>query len=160
MNIRILRRDLAVAIREICKDYQLKQPLSDESSDFTLTGISVFEQKEPPPRLNSDHSIHPFIVVKATGGKVTEQDTELGNIVLVIATWDDDGERGEDDVLSIIDRIKDHFLCFPILSDMFSCQIDMSYELAEEQPQPYWYATLTMTWEIPKMNLMQGAEYV
>lgn len=160
MNLRQLRNDLAADIRIVCKDFVLKKPLSDEESHFIESGLSVFEQNEPPPRMDTEGLIHPYIVVKATGGSVQGEDLEVGNITLVIATWDDNDLSGEDDLLSIIERIKNHYLAMPILSKMFYCQRDMSYELADEQPKPYWYATITMSWEIPKMNIMAGAEYV
>ena len=161
MNLLTLRHDLAKKLEEVCKDFVLKKPLSEESSDFIESSISIFEQKLPPARMNESSIYHPLIIVRASGGNVDDEYKELGNITLVIETWDDDEyHSGEDDLLSIIERIKNHFLAHPILSKKFYCQKEMSYDLAEEQPAPYWCATLTMTWELPKTNIMTGADYV
>ena len=160
MNLLTLRHDLAKELSKVCKDFVLKKPLSEESGDFVESGLTIFEQQLPPPRMDTEGLYHPFIVVKATGGNVSEEYMELGNITLLIETWADEDQSGEDDLLNIIERIKNYFLAYPILSKKFSCQKDMSYELSGEQPAPYWYATLTMTWELPKTNIMTGADYV
>lgn len=160
MNLLTLRKQLAEELRTVCKDFKLKKPLSDESDDWVESGLTIFEQHPPPPRMNTEGMIHPFVVVRALGGNVSAEDLELGNIALILSTWDDNDMSGEDDLLNIIERIKNYFLAYPILNGTFYCQRDMSYDFAEEQPKPHWYATITMTWEIPKTNIMQGAEYV
>ena len=160
MNLLTCRKDLAKELRAVCEDFRLKKPLSDESDDWIESGLAVFEQRLPPPRMDTEGLIHPFILVKATGGNVAAENLELGDITLIISTWDDDDQAGESDILNIIERIKNHFLAHPILSKKFYCQKDMSYELDDQDAHPYWYAKLTMTWEIPKTNIMTGADYV
>ena len=160
MNIITLRKQLAEDLRVVCKDFRLKNPLSDEDDSWQEKGLTIFEQDAPPPRMDSDHSYHPFIIVKATGGNVASRDEQDGNITLIVSTWDDhDTTTGVDDVINIIERIKNNYLAKPILGKMFFCKETMSYEI-DEQANPYWYGSLTMTWEIPKMNPMSEDDYV
>lgn len=160
MNLITLRKHLAKELEEICKDFRLKNPLSDENDDWREQGLTIFQQDVPPPRMDSDHSYHPFVIVKAMGGNVVSNDEHDGNITLVISTWDDqDPTTGVDDVLNIIERIKNHYLQEPVMSAMFCCKENMSYEI-DEQANPYWYGTLTMTWEIPKTNILNEGKYV
>lgn len=160
MTLITLRKMLADDLRTVCEDFRLKAPSSDEDDDWQEKGITIFEQDVPPPRMDSDHSYHPFIIVRLSGGNIVDTDEQNANIVLIISTWDDKNPvAGIDDVINIIERIKNNYLAHPILGKMFYCKKEMSYEIGEEQADPYWYGSLTMTWEIPKTNL-SGDDYV
>ena len=160
MNLVTLRNKIAADLEIVCKDFRLKNPLSDEVGDWREQGLTIFKQDSPPPRLDSDHSYHPFVIVKATGGNIVSNDEQDGGITLIISTWDDqDPTTGVDGVLNIIERIKNHYLANPILDSMFYCKQEMSYDI-DEQANPYWYGAISMSWQIPKTNLMTGGDYV
>jgi hypothetical protein len=154
-----LRAELAAELRTVLKDFKLKKPKSNKSHDFEWSGITVFEQNVPPPKLKHSDSYAPLVVVQTNTGNVSEDEENI-NITLIIQTWDDENPaQGEDDVLNIITRIKNYFLTNQRLNKKYWCKREMQWAVDAEQ-NPFFDGNIVMTWEVPTCENLQEKDYV
>jgi hypothetical protein len=153
------RSELAKELEIVLKDFRLKKPKSNKNNDYTMEQITVFEQNVPPPKLSSRDSYAPLVVIQTNGGN-TDDEGETINVTLIIQTWDDEfPAQGEDDVINIITRIKQHFLAYPRLNKKYWCRREMTWAVDNEQ-NPFFDGNIIMTWEVPTTMYIQERDYV
>ena len=130
----LLQDDLADELKEILKDFRLKDPRGN------LSGVNVFRQNLPIPESLMQEDIpeellengladditaedpYPYIVVKVADGEIKDESSaQTVNTVLQIGVFEDAFEKqGHKDVMNIISDIYERFAKRPVLNGRYT----------------------------------------
>ena len=158
----LLQDDLADELKEILKDFRLKDPRGN------LSGVNVFRQNLPIPESLMQEDIpeellengladditaedpYPYIVVNVADGEIKDESSaQTVNTVLQIGVFEDAFEKqGHKDVMNIISDIYERFAKRPVLNGRYTVQYPVLWTLQEEESYPYYFGGIYLSWEV------------
>ncbi len=158
----LLQDDLAEELKEILKEFRLKNPQGQ------LSEVNIFQQNLPIPESLVREDIpeemlenglaeditaedpYPYIVVKIEDGEIKDESSaQTVNTILQIGVFEDAFKKqGHKDVLNIISDIYERFAKRPVLNGRYTVQYPILWTLQEEESYPYYYGGLYLSWEV------------
>lgn len=158
MTATFLQDDLVDELKELLKDFKLKDPEGNESS------INVFKQFLPIPERKKpeeysqeeleeglvdteiEEDPYPYIIVRLEQGTIDAPSAEQEIIVnLIIGVIDRSLEnQGHKDVLNIIHDIYNRFAINPVLAHKYECTTPINWALQEEESFPYFIGGMAL----------------
>lgn len=158
----LLQDDLAEELKEILKEFRLKNPQGQ------LSEVNIFQQNLPIPESLVREDIpeemlenglaeditaedpYPYIVVKIEDGEIKDESSaQTVNTILQIGVFEDAFKKqGHKDVLNIISDIYERFAKRPVLNGRYTVQYPVLWTLQEEESYPYYYGGLYLSWEV------------
>lgn len=118
-------------IRKAVKDYRL------ETEFDGLKPVSVYLQHIPDEEFE-DNSYYPLIIVNVANVTDNQDGKSVVEVALAIGVYGENMDAWRD-LLSIMERIRQHFCINHIIASKYHVQLPNTWETAEHQPYPYWY---------------------
>ena len=152
-------------VKEAVKDYRMKAEGQEDKA------VSVYAQHIPDEDFQDD-SFYPLVIVSWQGSEDTDEGSQA-TIGLTFGVYGLNGEelqdewaeseagrpgadgRGEgawQDLLSIMERVRQRLLIFRLLDNNFRLILPTKFETIEAQPVPYWFGYGTLHYEIGQPN--------
>lgn len=100
-----------------------------------------------PPKRSSDIPDFPYVIVRASDGKDTEEIATV-TVKILVGTYAED-PNGFRDVLNIMERIRIAFGEQRVLEKKYRMEYPFSWRLFDDQPYPEWAGEITTTWVVP-----------
>lgn len=150
MNTYGLQQSLMKEIARLLGEMHLKNTEGNE------TEIHGYEQRLP--KLTEDEEdpsqFFPYFIVQLmTGNTEDDYDPWHVRVIIQLGIFDDDKEaNGHRQLLSMIQKISDRFLEYPLLDNAFRAEQNMDWELLDEDTYPYYFAGLEMKFYVPKQG--------
>lgn len=159
-------------VKEAVKDYRMK---AEEQEDKV---VSVYAQHIPDEDFKDD-SFYPLVIVSWQGSEDTD-DGSKATIGLTFGVYGLDGSelqeewaeaeegrpgadgRGEgawQDLLSIMERVRQRLLIFRLLDNNFRLILPTKFETIEAQPTPFWFGYGTLYYEIGQPNEQMESDW-
>lgn len=127
--------------------------------DFDLPAARSTPPKPGEPIVNTDR--FPYIITRATDGKVQQRDENLTNITFILGIYDNDlNHQGYKDTMLIMMRIRQDLFANPILENgaIFDRSFDWSF--IDDQPYPYYRMAITTAWYVKSPQWTQHQEMI
>ncbi|MDO4285176.1 MAG: hypothetical protein Q4C60_07540 [Eubacteriales bacterium] len=153
MTIFDLQDAMAAEIERITADMRFLSPKGE------MTAMRAYKQALPTRAVGEiggdedDEDPYPYCIVRADSG---EAQGALGNqkilMILIFGIYDPTSERqGMQAAINIAQRIVERFTTDPLLDNRFrlSSEEKLRWETAADEDYPYYFAAVSMTWEIP-----------
>lgn len=157
-----LQRELGAELKNILKDFELKNPQGE------IVSINIFEQllpmpeplepKETTPEALENGMVeeqtapdpYPYIVIRIMDGEIeNENSAQKVNINLLIGIFEPDFDKqGHKDVLNIIARIYERFAKCPVLNGKYTIQYPILWGLQEDEYYPFYFGGMNLIFEI------------
>lgn len=131
-------------LKEVVKEYDLTTKINGVSK-----APEIHSGYLPPKSKGDDTSDFPYIIVRYLSEDDSEADTV--NLRVVIGTHSEDEQNGWRDTLNIATRIKIALKKKRIFGP-FSLTDKVAIELFEDQPFPYWFAIMDLSFNIPQVQ--------
>jgi len=159
-------------LREILKDYPLQTKGSIPLSENDMTPFKIFRQHLPESLYDEtdyrdekekDKDIYPFVCVNLPGGdKESNNSEQIEPVALLIGVKNEDiNSKGFSDMVEAVQVIMDDFNRCPFVDNLYRMQYPMSWKPYEEENTfPYFFAQISMTFEIETPKFTGGVEYV
>lgn len=139
-------------VKEAVKGYKMKAEGQEDKA------VSVYAQHIPDEDFQDD-SYYPLIIVSWQGTEDTDDGAEA-IIGLTFGVFGEEG-KGEDgkgadgrgtgawqDLLSIIERVRQRLLIFRKLDNRFRLIMPVKFETIEAQPIPFWFGYGTLRYQV------------
>lgn len=132
-------------IKEAVKEYDLSTKV-----DGISKAPEVHAGYLPPKVKGDDEPELPYIIVRY----LSEEDSDTGNvdIGIIIGTHSEDEQNGWRDPLNIATRIKIALKKVGFIGP-FSLNGKINTELFEDQPFPFWFAVMNVSFNIPQVQM-------
>ncbi|TKH43462.1 hypothetical protein C1I60_14310 [Paenibacillus terrae] len=125
-----------------------------------LSKLNIYAQNLPAKSQEDDDDHYPFILVRV-GDVVDVSDTENSTCAIMLSVGIvDEGldMRGEDTILNITQRIRQHFLTNRTLDKQFILEPQLTCSLFDEENLwPYFFGYVDMSWIIPAIR--EGVQF-
>ncbi|MDQ0114360.1 hypothetical protein [Paenibacillus harenae] len=120
-------------------------------SDAVTVKPSVYEGYLPKRTVeNQDEPDYPFILVRMTKGKQTD-DAHAVIVKLIVGVKAID-EAEFLNALNVMDRVRIAFSRQRVLASQFRLELPFEWELFEEQPHPEYLGQAIMNWTLPSVT--------
>lgn len=163
-----LQDDLVEELKEIFKDFRLKNPMGE------LSEINVFPQElpvpapaTPPEESEADPMLleeglagetdpvgaedpYPYAIVRIEDGEIRTIDGEQTITLLIILGAYDNSlkNQGHKDILNMIQKIYERFAKNAILAGKYECLHPMQWSLQEEGSYPYFIGGMALSFSV------------
>lgn len=141
-----LQKGLMKRLENIFFDFKLRNPDNEE------TKLNIYKQNLPQRDSDDDISQYPYIIVRLADGEVTDV-TSLHRIkvLFIIGVYDDALEnRGEQDVIKVIQKTLDNFKKYPIIDRKFELSFPIRWTIHDEDVYPFFFGGIETYWETTK----------
>lgn len=150
MNTYGLQQSLMAEIPRILEGMELKDTKGNNAK------IKGFEQQLPVLTEDEEEisQFFPYFIVQIVQGDV-EDDNDWWHVetLIQLGTYDDDKERnGHEALLSMIQKITDRFLEYPLLDNAYRAEQKMHWEILDEETYPFYFGGIEMKFSVPKQG--------
>jgi hypothetical protein len=128
-------------ITDAVKDLRMAYPRGEPRPPQVVHGFLP-----PKQRGNDADDDAPFIIVRPVDGSDGEQDSTV-TVALIFSAYAED-ERGVDEVLHALWRVRNSLLAKRMLENRFEMRLPLDWRVYEDQPAPYWFAAMVTRWVI------------
>ena len=150
-------------IKEAVKGYKMK---AEGQEDKT---VSVYSQHIPDEDFEDD-TYYPLVIVSWQGTE-DNQDGSEAVIGLTFGIYGEDGQGAEgegadgrgpgawQDLLSIMERVRQRLLIFRLLDKHFRLALPTKFETIEAQPIPFWFGYATLRYQVAQPDQHMEADW-
>lgn len=142
--------ELCKKIEDILKDVQTRNTAGDK-----VSGVTAYKQWLPIVTADDEDEsqFFPFAIVRLMDGTTPDDDTPwLVSVTIILGVHDTNTTGiGYQHISVMIQRIIDEFAAEPLLARMFRAQPDVTWALQDEDTYPFYYGSLKMTFNLPKI---------
>ena len=156
MTPAMLVKAVVAEVKEAVKGYKMKAEGQEDKA------VSVYTQHIPDEDFQDD-TYYPLVIVSWQGTEDTEDGSEAV-IGLTFGVYGEDGQgadgEGADgrgieawqDLLSIMERVRQRLLIFRKLENRFRLIMPTKFETIEAQPIPFWFGYATLRYQVGQPN--------
>ena len=131
---------LKAEIEEAVKDYRL------QAEGQTEKKVTVYAQHIPDENF-ADDTYYPLVVASVQKVEDKEAGESVATVGLTIGVYGTD-EAAWMDLLSIMERIRQHLLLHPLVDRRYGLQLPVEWETIESQPYPFWFGYGTLKYSV------------
>lgn len=149
-----LQQKLNEEVRKALANLELKNPVSTEADK----PVQVFDQHLPNKEKSKDrfpeHSLFPNVIIRMQQGEQHEAEEQIGvRVIFVACVYDtNDDNQGYQDVMTIIEKLYQHFSKRPLVGDRYQIQYPIRWDYQDEDTEPYFFCSLDTTWAMPTVR--------
>ncbi|MGO4540372.1 hypothetical protein [Paenibacillus sp. 2TAB19] len=130
---------------------EIKDFIKKLFSDAATVKPAVYEGYLPKRTVeNQDEPDYPFVLVRMTKGRQTE-DAHAVIVKLIVGVKAAD-EAEFLNALNVMDRIRIAFSRQRVIAGQFRHELPLDWELFEEQPHPEYLGQVIMNWTLPSVT--------
>ena len=128
--------------------------LTDDSGNE----VAFHGYEQQLPKLTEDEDdiseFFPYYIVQVfTGSAETDDDPWKTDVVIQLGIRDKGAENhGHIQLMSAIQKITDRFSDRPLFDNAFRADPKMSFELLNEDTYPYFFAAVSLSFEVPRIG--------
>lgn len=122
-------------------DLRMTHPHGDPRAPAVVHGYL------PPKKRGVDDEDAPFIIVRPVEGSDTDDGSTV-SVAIIFSAYAED-ERGVDEVLVALQRVRIALLEERVIEKRFRLRLPLDWRVYEDQPAPYWMAAIVTRWDYP-----------
>ena len=141
----------------LCKKIEtiLKDVQTTNTAGETVVGVTAYKQQLPIVTADDEDEsqFFPFAIVRLMDGTTPDDDTPwLATVTVIFGCHSTEASgSGYQHITVMIQRVTDEFAAEPLLDHMFRAQPEMTWALQDEDTYPFYYGSLKMTFNLPKI---------
>ena len=168
-----LVKAVTAEVKKAVKDYKMKAEGQEDKA------VSVYAQHIPDEDFNDENgTYYPLVIVSWQGTNDTDDGSEaIIGLTFGVYALDSQNEeyieedavdgpgadgRGEgawQDLLSIMERVRQRLLIFRLLDNNFRLILPTKFETIEAQPIPFWFGYGTLHYEVGQPNEQMESDW-
>jgi hypothetical protein len=121
-----------------------------------LVPLNFYLQNLPAPKRNDDTPIFPHVVIRFEQSRDEGYETAYADVLFIAGVFDDDSEyQGYQDVMSILEKIRQEFLRDHMADGRFWLEFPLTVLTSDDfsaSAYPYFFGVVESKWRIPVMT--------
>lgn len=145
--------DFQETLKNECVDI-LKEVTTKKTSGESVSGVNGYKQSLPIVTADEEDNsqFFPYVIVRlADGSTETDDDPWVVTADILLGIYDPDTEaNGHEHILSMVTKITDRFVEYPLLDQKYRAQQKIQWSLQDEDTYPYYFGGVEIKFELPK----------